>query len=69
MIFALASALRLARFNSMLDDEKPKWQSNYFTGMPTPAAAIVVLLPIYLDGLGLVRRAQLAVADRASTRW
>lgn len=53
MIFALASALRLARFNAALDDDKPKWQSNYFMGMPTPAAAIAVLLPVYLNQLGL----------------
>lgn len=54
MVFALASALRLARFNVMVDEEKPKWQGNYFTGMPTPAAAIVVLLPVYLYRLGLI---------------
>ena len=53
LIFALASALRLARFNVAIDDDRPKWQSNYFLGMPTPAAAIVVLLPVYLDHLGL----------------
>ena len=53
MIFALASALRLARFNVASDDEKPRWQSNYFTGMPTPAAAIAVLLPLYLSQLGV----------------
>ncbi|MEQ1716451.1 MAG: CDP-diacylglycerol--serine O-phosphatidyltransferase [Hyphomicrobium sp.] len=53
MIFALSSALRLARFNAAIDDDKPKWQSNYFVGMPTPAAAIVVLLPIYLHHIGL----------------
>ncbi len=52
MIFALASALRLARFNAALDEERPRWQSNYFQGMPTPAAAIVVLLPFYLSQLG-----------------
>jgi CDP-diacylglycerol--serine O-phosphatidyltransferase len=52
MIFALASALRLARFNAALDEERPKWQSNYFMGMPTPAAAIAVLLPLYLYQLG-----------------
>jgi CDP-diacylglycerol--serine O-phosphatidyltransferase len=52
MIFALASALRLARFNVALDDDKPKWQSAYFSGMPTPAAAIVVLLPVYIEHLG-----------------
>jgi CDP-diacylglycerol---serine O-phosphatidyltransferase len=54
MMFALASALRLARFNVALDEERPKWQSNYFTGMPTPAAAIVVMLPIYLESCGLL---------------
>jgi CDP-diacylglycerol---serine O-phosphatidyltransferase len=54
MMFALASALRLARFNAALDEDRPKWQSNYFSGMPTPAAAIVVMLPIYLEASGLV---------------
>jgi CDP-diacylglycerol---serine O-phosphatidyltransferase len=53
LVFALAMGLRLARFNSLIDVEKPKWQANYFTGMPAPAGAIVVLLPLYLDGLGL----------------
>lgn len=53
MLFALASALRLARFNVASDEVRPKWQSNYFTGMPTPAAAIVVLLPLYLFHLGI----------------
>ena len=52
MMFSLASALRLARFNAAIDDDKPRWQSNYFTGMPTPAAAIVVLLPVYLYHIG-----------------
>ena len=52
MIFALASALRLARFNIASDEERPKWESNYFIGMPTPAAAIVVLLPLYIEHLG-----------------
>jgi CDP-diacylglycerol--serine O-phosphatidyltransferase len=52
MIFALASALRLARFNVAIDEEKPKWQTGYFMGMPTPAAAIVVLLPVFIEHLG-----------------
>lgn len=55
MIFALASALRLARFNVALDDDKPKWQTAYFSGMPTPAAAIVVLLPVYIEHLGFTQ--------------
>lgn len=54
MMFALASALRLARFNAALDEEKPRWQSNYFVGVPTPAAAIAVMLPLYVESSGIV---------------
>ena len=49
LIFAICCALRLARFNVALDDEHPEWQSNYFTGAPAPAGAMIVLLPIYLE--------------------
>lgn len=54
LVFACCMGLRLARFNSMLDTEKPRWQSNYFTGMPAPAGAITVLLPLYFDKLNLI---------------
>ena len=48
LIFSIAAALRLARFNVMLDDpDKPAWHGNFFTGMPAPAGAIVGLLPLY----------------------
>jgi CDP-diacylglycerol--serine O-phosphatidyltransferase len=53
MIFALASALRLARFNVASEEARPKWEAAYFIGMPTPAAAIVVLLPVFVEHLGL----------------
>jgi CDP-diacylglycerol--serine O-phosphatidyltransferase len=54
MVFAICASLRLARFNVMIDDpNKPAWAGNFFTGIPAPAGAIVVLLPIYLDFLGL----------------
>jgi CDP-diacylglycerol--serine O-phosphatidyltransferase len=53
LVFALAMGLRLARFNAMVDVERPKWQSNYFTGMPAPAGAITVLLPLYIEGVGI----------------
>ena len=64
LVFACCMGLRLARFNSMLDTEKPRWQSNYFTGMPAPAGAITVLLPLYVDALGIidVRSHPLAIA-------
>lgn len=49
MVYAIACALRLARFNVMIDDpNKPKWMGQFFIGMPSPAGAIVVLLPLYL---------------------
>lgn len=53
LLLAVACGLRLARFNAVLDIERPKWQSNYFSGVPAPAGAIIALLPVYLDQLGL----------------
>lgn len=54
MSFAIAAALRLARFNVAIDDpNKPAWMSNFFVGMPAPAGAIVGMLPIYLNLLGI----------------
>ena len=50
LVFAIAAALRLARFNVMIDDpNRPSWQAHFFTGMPAPAGAIVGLLPLYLN--------------------
>ncbi|MGH6835382.1 MAG: CDP-diacylglycerol--serine O-phosphatidyltransferase [Methylocella sp.] len=50
LVFAIAAALRLARFNVMVDDPDPQpWQAHFFTGMPAPAGAIVGLLPLYLN--------------------
>jgi len=54
LVFAICAALRLARFNVMIDDpNKPTWAGNFFTGIPAPAGAITVLLPIYLNFLGV----------------
>jgi CDP-diacylglycerol--serine O-phosphatidyltransferase len=56
MAFAICAALRLARFNVMIDDpDRPAWASNFFVGVPAPAGAIIVLLPIYTAFLGLPR--------------
>src|SRR5690242_17005915 len=53
MVFAICGALRLARFNVMIDDpSRPLWSGNFFTGVPAPAGAIVVMLPIYIGLLG-----------------
>jgi CDP-diacylglycerol---serine O-phosphatidyltransferase len=54
LVFAIAAALRLARFNVMIDDpNRPEWQKNFFVGMAAPAGAICSLLPIYLHFLGV----------------
>jgi CDP-diacylglycerol--serine O-phosphatidyltransferase len=56
MVFAICAGLRLARFNVMIDDpDRPAWASNFFVGMPAPAGAITVLLPIYAAFLGVPR--------------
>lgn len=53
MVFAISGGLRLARFNATMDDpNKPAFADNFFTGVPAPAGAICVLLPIYLSLLG-----------------
>jgi CDP-diacylglycerol--serine O-phosphatidyltransferase len=49
IVFATCAGLRLARFNVAIEDpNRPAWASNFFVGMPAPAGAITVLLPIYL---------------------
>ncbi|HAX92174.1 MAG TPA: CDP-diacylglycerol--serine O-phosphatidyltransferase [Rhodospirillaceae bacterium] len=49
LVFAACSALRLARFNTMLEDlTAPKWTKGYFTGVPAPAGAGLALLPLFL---------------------
>jgi CDP-diacylglycerol---serine O-phosphatidyltransferase len=53
MVFAISGGLRLARFNATMDDpNKPAFAANFFTGVPAPAGAITVLLPIYFAFLG-----------------
>ena len=56
LIFVVAAALRLARFNVMTDDPtRPAWTGHFFVGMPAPAGAILVMLPLYLHfGIGML---------------
>jgi CDP-diacylglycerol---serine O-phosphatidyltransferase len=68
MVFAICAGLRLARFNVMIDDpNKPAWAGNFFLGVPAPAGAITVLLPIYLYFLGVPRMALLMLLAFAYT--
>jgi CDP-diacylglycerol--serine O-phosphatidyltransferase len=63
LVFAICMSLRLARFNVMADNpDRPVWANNFFTGVPAPAGAIIVLLPIYVTLLGMPRLEVLACA-------
>ena len=56
LVYAMACALRLARFNVMIDDPgRPEWQKNFVVGIPAPAGALTVLLPVYLFLDGVAR--------------
>jgi CDP-diacylglycerol--serine O-phosphatidyltransferase len=49
VIFAVCVALRLARFNAALDGApRPAYAYNFFTGVPAPAGAGLVLFPLFL---------------------
>ena len=63
MVFAISMSLRLARFNATLDDpNKPPFAANFFTGVPAPAGAITVLLPVYLGFLDVPKPPALLTA-------
>jgi CDP-diacylglycerol--serine O-phosphatidyltransferase len=49
LVFAVCMMLRLARFNTLLDEEdKYPFSREFFVGVPAPAAALVAGAPLYL---------------------
>lgn len=59
LLFGVCCALRLARFNTALESSMPPWAYNYFSGVPAPAGAGLVLTPMivsFLIGDEIVRR-------------
>ena len=48
LVFAVCIALRLARFNSLLDAEPRPWSKGFFTGVPAPAAGLLALIPLVM---------------------
>jgi CDP-diacylglycerol--serine O-phosphatidyltransferase len=47
LLFAVCSALRLARFNTQLAvADPPPYVAHFFTGIPAPAAAGIAMLPL-----------------------
>jgi CDP-diacylglycerol--serine O-phosphatidyltransferase len=54
LALAICTALRLARFNSALDaDPGPDWHKDYFVGIPAPAGAMTVWVPLALSKSGI----------------
>jgi CDP-diacylglycerol--serine O-phosphatidyltransferase len=46
LLYSVCIVLRLARFNAMLDVDKPAYEKEYFVGMPAPAGAIGAIGPL-----------------------
>ena len=55
LIYTVCCALRLARFNLTVIEENVTWKINFFEGVPSPAAAGLVLLPLILSLSGLIQ--------------
>jgi len=61
LIYAVCCALRLARFNLTVIEENETWKVNFFEGVPSPAAAGLVLSPLILNLSGLIQFENYAV--------
>jgi CDP-diacylglycerol--serine O-phosphatidyltransferase len=49
LVFAVCMILRLARFNTLLDDtDQPPYAKEFFVGVPAPAGGLAALLPLIL---------------------
>jgi CDP-diacylglycerol--serine O-phosphatidyltransferase len=72
LLFAVCCSLRLARFNTRIDNaDLPAWTSRFFTGVPAPAGAGLALAPMiatfqfgpgYVDGPVVVGVVMFAVS-------
>tara|TARA_Y100000590_G_scaffold94584_2_gene107183 strand:+ start:241 stop:1038 length:798 start_codon:yes stop_codon:yes gene_type:complete len=65
LIYTVCCALRLARFNLTTIEENESWKINFFEGVPSPAAAGLVLLPLILSLSGLVQLENTAIISSA----
>ncbi|TVT59059.1 CDP-diacylglycerol--serine O-phosphatidyltransferase [Amycolatopsis rhizosphaerae] len=48
LVFAVCMVLRLARFNTLLEAEKPPYANEFFVGVPAPAGGLLALLPLII---------------------
>ena len=48
LVYAVCVVVRLARFNVTSKSDEDNHDSSFFTGVPSPAAALLVMFPMYL---------------------
>ncbi|MDC0247894.1 CDP-diacylglycerol--serine O-phosphatidyltransferase [Pelagibacteraceae bacterium] len=61
LIYSVCCALRLARFNLTSINENESWKINFFEGIPSPAAAGLILLPLILNLSNIITIENLAI--------
>ena len=66
LIYTVCCALRLARFNLTVIEEAESWKINFFQGVPSPAAAGLVLLPLILNLSDLIQFENKAIISSAT---
>jgi len=66
LIYTVCCALRLARFNLTTVNENETWKINFFEGVPSPAGAGLVLLPLILSLSNLIKFENYAVISSAT---
>jgi CDP-diacylglycerol--serine O-phosphatidyltransferase len=50
LVFAVCMILRLARFNTLLDDtDQPPYAKEFFVGVPAPAGGLLAMLPLIVQ--------------------
>lgn len=84
LAYAVACALRLARFNARIDmPDEPRKTAGFLTGVPAPVGAGLVFLPLYLwmvsdnemfrdprlVGVWLIAMAFLMISNVATVTW
>lgn len=69
LVFAVASALRLARYNITKKPTTGVWSKGFFAGVPAPAGAGMAFLPLFIWLLEPTFFEQFAFANAAIGLW
>lgn len=68
LVFAVCCVTRLARFNVDSRAGEPEAPKSFFTGVPSPAGAVLVMLPMYFSFLSGILPTTI-LADLAVSAW